>query len=159
MTDMEITQRGAAWLDRPQRQTVVIQRISATRVMRHDVLVYADATAFDRMHFVGQLSNRQHDAAEKLYRLFVAAGLSPHTTSRYGDGVRSEDADEGAVEAAQDHGDSRVAYRRLLCRATSTQAAALDSLMQGQHPGLRWLMVCQEALDWLGDEWGMEKSS
>ena len=141
---------------RPRVTEQVQIRITATRTIRRDVTRYADALLIDRMSYAGQLSDRQHAAAARLHALFRAAGLGGNVTARYGDSVRDEDAEE-YIEAAGDGGDARIGYRRLLRDAGGLWGPVLDALMHDQHPGVRWLAACQDALDWLGDEWGIER--
>ncbi|CAB4166496.1 hypothetical protein UFOVP853_37 [uncultured Caudovirales phage] len=142
---------------RPQVTERIKIRISATRTVEREITRYSDTLLIDRMHHAGQLSDRQYGAGARLHALFQAAGLGARVSARYGDSPRSDEEAEDAAAEAGDGGDARVGYRRLLRDAGGLMGPVLDALMHDQHPGVRWLATCQEALDWLADEWGMER--
>ena len=131
-------------------------RISATRVTEREITRYVDATMIDRMHHAGQLSDRQHAAGARLYALYRHAGLEPRSTARY-DVLREAVEDDGEVETAQEPDEARAAYNALLRRSGPLFGGLLAGMMGHTHPGVRWLATAQEALDWLGDEWGMDR--
>ena len=143
-----------AWSARPARIVTHKQVISATRFVMVTRTVYADVLLIDRMHDRGQLSDRQHDAACRLYGLFTAAGLGPRTTARV-DTV-AEEPDDDAASAELPDEDARVVYRRLLRHVGPVMGPVLDAMMHDQHPGWR-LDVAQDGLGILADGWGMEK--
>jgi hypothetical protein len=135
--------------------------VSATRSVRVERLAYADVILIDRMHTIGQLSDRQHSAAARLYRLHVAAGLTPRITPRV-DAMRvDDDLDDwsGEVPDAAD-GETpaeaaRRAYRAALRDLGDYLGCLLDALMLGQHPGTWRLAAAQDGLDRLAQVWGI----
>lgn len=158
MTDTRAAFAGAAWALRPTRTVVWQQRISATRTMRVERTIYADATLVDRLHYRGQLSDRQHNAANRLYQIWWAAALCPHVSARFE--TARDEAEDGSEDVAggMDRDDARTAYRRILRDAGQVAGPVLDAMMHDQHPGVRYLEVAQMALERLADGWGMERA-
>jgi hypothetical protein len=135
-------------------------RVSSTRSIAIEVDRYEDVTLADRMRQRGQITDRQHLAALRLYGLFLAAGLLPRSTGRIdslpGGEEPLEDGEEG--EPLED---ARIAYRRLLREAGSHWGGVLDTLCHGDKPeplAWWWVTACKAGLDWLGDEWGLERA-
>lgn len=140
---------------RPTRTVQVQQRISATRSIKHELTRFVDTTAFDAMHHVAQLSDRQYAAACRLYGYFLGAGLLPRATPRYRTVpimVETIEEDGDAMEPEE----ARATYRRILRDAGQAAGPILDALMHGQHPGMM-LPTLQDALGVLADGWGMER--
>ena len=131
-------------------------RVSSTRSIAIEVDRYEDVTLPDRMHARGQLSDRQHVAALRLYGLWLAAGQSPRTTGRLD--TRPDEEPMDAAEEGDPDGDARDVLRGLLRQAGPVCGPILDAMCHGQHPGSWRLVQLQAGLDWLGDEWGMEKT-
>lgn len=148
---------GDAMQARP-RETRRIEgvRVSSTRSVAIDVTAYTDAHLIDRMHHAGQLSDRQHAAALRLYGLFLAAGLEPRTSARQ-ETLREPVETMEAEADGEPVEDARVAYRRILRGVGPHFAWTLDGMCHGQHPGVRWLATLQSALGVLADDWEMEK--
>jgi len=132
----------------------VTQRVSATRTVKHQITIHADVTTFDAMNHVGQLCDREHRVAARLYGLFLAAGLGGSPVMR-SEAISEGVDDMGAELAGGDPEQARMAYRRILRDSGGISGPILDALMHGQHPGWR-LPDLQAALEWLGTEWGME---
>lgn len=138
---------------RETRTVVVHQRISSTRTLAREVTTFVDATAFDALHHVGRISDRQHAAATRLYGHFLAAGLGRSCTMDYRVAPEADPDDwrDGDVVDAEE---ARAVYRRMLIGAGCTMGPALDAIMHGQHPG--WALdVVRAGLDYLADGWGM----
>ena len=132
-------------------------RVSSVRSIAIEVTAYTDAHLIDRMHYDGQLSDRQHAAGLRLYGLFLAAGLEPRSTGRV-DALRE---DVEAVEVASEgepEEDARVAYRRILRAMGPLWAWVLDGMCHGEHPGTFRVDALQQALGVLADGWGMDKT-
>ncbi len=142
---------------RPTRTVTVTQRVSATRSVKHEVVIHTDVTTFDGMHAKGQLIDREHAAAFRLYCLFVTAGMAISPTLRLdtiSEGVEGFDEDSGGMGADE----ARAAYNAILRDAGGLSATLLDNLMHGGtqgHPGWR-LPTLKDALGALADQWGMD---
>ena len=145
-----------AWSTRPSRTVTQKLTISATRSVSISRTVYTDTLLIDRMADRGQLSDRQHVVACRLHRLFLAAGLTPRVTARQ-DVVPEEPVEETVNTTSMDRDEAKSAYRRNLRNAGDMFGAVLEDLMHNQHPGVRRLATAQAALDFLGDQWGVEK--
>jgi hypothetical protein len=103
---------------------------------------------YDRMHAVGQLSDRQHAAAERYAMLFVAAGLHPRLSADYGSRrAKSHDSGEGV-------GPLDI-YRR--AARQSPDSRHIEAMVLGQHPGNAWLEVMQGALDDYARAWSIDE--
>lgn len=105
---------------------------------------YHDATLSDVMRSVGVLSDHQHQAAERLYEMWVLGGFFRPVTSGYGT--------RGGVGSTSDEPTAADEYRALLRKMPRHLAIYADTLMLGQYhpanlPGIR------ETLDWCVKEW------
>lgn len=114
----------------------------------------ADAHVIDRMWARGQLDDRRHTAASRLYGLFVRAGLEPRCVAEPGQargGGSGGDLDDATAEA-------RAEYNRLLRGLPPGRGAELcDALMHGQHPGTFGLEALAAALDRLARGWRLPR--
>lgn len=142
---------GLAALSRTSRMVSVEGRARGSaapgeRVMVRRVL----STVYDRMHHAGQLSDRQFVAARRLGALFWASRLGAQCSARYdrSTGRALTDGDETAEDAYH-------ATMRQLCTAYQLR---LQSLLDDNHPGLRFLPSLQSALERLADMWGIERA-
>lgn len=153
-----VTPLAPAMAARPRITTKVRVRISATRFAEHEVTRFADTLLIDFLHFKDELTDRQYAAACRLYGLFLSAGLPGRTTQRYD--VAPEQAEEAMEAVEGEDGDeaARDAYNALLRDAGAVWAELLAGLCHDQHPGTWRLVAAHNALDWLGDVWGMDKS-
>jgi len=146
-----------AWTARPSRIVTQKQVISATRFVVVTRTVYTDTILIDRMHERGQLSDRQHGAACRLHGLFLAAGLAPRVTACM-DTLREEVEDPiDVTNTTMDREDAKTAYRRNLRHSGPLFGPILDAMMHDQHPGVPRLATAQSALEFLADQWGMER--
>jgi hypothetical protein len=131
---------------------------------RVEVRRYSDATLYDRMHARAQLSDRQHQAAERLHVLWTEAGLNPCVSMRF-------DAMQEEIHASDDDGthvygswDGEVglttldAYRRCMRDVPSPFAIRLDAMLMGEHPGMMQLATLQAALEFMAERWGFDGS-
>lgn len=153
----------SAWAARPLCVVVHERRISATRTVREERAIFRDTTQIDRMHHAGQLSDRQHAAACRLYSLFVCAGLCPRITPRV-DIVPEDAPDWEEIDGLPDLLDgetpaeaARRVYRAVLRDAGPVSGPILDDLMRGHHPGMR-LPALHAALDTMARVWGIMES-
>lgn len=127
-------------------------RGSAAKGKAIEVRVYSDATMFDLMHERGQLSDAQHRAATRLYRLWTNAGRNPRMSGLYGERVGAS----GAVNAPEDALSPLDLYRAAIRPYVGRWADLLESVMLGRHPGAYLLPDYQYALDDLVRCWGLE---
>jgi hypothetical protein len=150
--------------DRPTRTVTHTIRVSATRVVKRQETVFCDVTAFDQLWHAGLISDRQWQAAARLYSLYVSAGLERATIQHYRVAPEeTEEEAEPALEGAQplDGESMRDAslrtYRRLLREAGPVPAMVFERLMSGApfYLGMTRIGPYQVALTWLADEWGM----
>ncbi len=112
---------------------------------------YAEAHLIDRMWSRGQLSDRQHDTATKLYALFLAAGLEPRMVADIGERLdKSREIDDGAAA-------SRAAWNAIVARVQGKRQELLHDLCLGRHPGLHWLATLQVSLDDIQKFFGRKK--
>ena len=146
-----------AMLSRPRITTTVRIKITATRYIEREITRFADVLLIDKMHHRGQLSDRQHTAACRLYGLWIAGGGPGRTTARYDVAPEQAEEYEEAVEGDEQDGDARDAFNALLRDAGAVWAELLAGLCADEHPGAWRLVGAQDALDWLADGWGMEK--
>jgi hypothetical protein len=142
--------REGAWQDRNRSQHRVRGewRGSAARDAGVDVTRYGDATTFDAMHDHGQISDAQHRAASRLYRMWTEAGLNPKMCGGYGR-VAGRPCIADDAETPLDR------YRTAIRAFRGARADALEGVMLGRHPGAWRLAAYQGALDVLVDEWGL----
>jgi hypothetical protein len=126
-------------------------RGSATKDNAIRVRAFDDSTMFDLMHARGQLSDAQHRAAAKLYRLWTNAGRNPRMTSVYGQrvGVGGSPIADGVLSPLD-------LYRAAIRQFRGIRADLLETVMLGVHPGTFALQDYQHALDDLVAEWGLE---
>jgi hypothetical protein len=139
-------------LARPSVFVTVATGSTAIGRERVEARRYEDAHLIDRMHHCSQLSDRQHEAAQKLLEMWVAAGLTSRGVAAYGEPVASGRPvlDDDDQPTAADR------YRRFMRRQPEHFARLFESTLLGQHPGIRWLATLQAGLDRLADEWMME---
>ena len=135
-------------------ETIKIQ-ISATRFVAHERQRYVDATLFDALHYAGRLTDRQHAAAARLYGWHRHAGLEPRSTQRY-DVLRATTMEDDGEDAPGMTSDEARAALSALLRLAGGHAYPLAQLLAHMYSGPHWLATCREALDWLGDEWGLD---
>jgi len=136
---------------------VIQRRLSATRSVKQEVRRFADAHLMDLMHGAGFLTDRQHNAACRLYGLWIAGGMAPRSTMRL-QVLREalpDDADGDAGDYTPE--DARDVYNALLVDMTGDRAHMVDNLMHGIGPSWRLGTLCG-GLDWLADVWGMERA-
>lgn len=152
-----ITPLAPAMAARPRITTKVRVKISTTRYIEREITRFADVLLIDRLHYRGQLSDRQHEAACRLYSLWFSAGMPGRTTARLTTTTDVAEEDGEAIEADEDDEAARDAYNTLLRDAGAAWAELLAGLCHDQHPGTFRLAAAHNALDWLGDVWGMEK--
>lgn len=148
---------GALGPDDPRRdgEVVLVSRLRTGRAV--EAMRYSDATLYDRMHARAQLSDRQHEAAERLARMWTAAGLNPRVVAGI-DVVRDRAEDEEPQhEQTDDDETPHDRYRRLMGSLSNAACMRLEAMLCEQHPGVRWLGSLQAALDDLADRWGMGK--
>src|SRR6185437_14405194 len=126
-------------------------RGSAAREAAIEVRAYSDATMFDLMHDRGQLSDAQHRAATKLYRLWTNAGRNPRMSGVYGERVGAQ----GTVTLPDDTFSPLDLYRAAIRPYAGRMADLLEGVMLGRHPGWQ-LADYQYALDDLVREWGLQ---
>lgn len=122
---------------------------------------YSDATLYDRMHQRAQLSDREHQAADRLARMWTAAGNNPrvsasHTMIRE-DEVVEFDAPMETCAADPDEPTARDRYRRMMRHAGEVRSLRVEAMLCDEHPGWR-LPELQEALGYFGDVFGLEKT-
>lgn len=127
-------------------------RGSASRGKAIEVQAYSDATMFDLMHDRGQLSDAQHRAATKLYRLWTNAGRNPRMSGVYGERVGALGTQAGGDDALS----PLDLYRAAIRPFAGPWADLLESVMLGRHPGWAGLPDYQYALDELVREWGLQ---
>lgn len=127
-------------------------RGSAAKGKAIEVQAYSDATVFDLMHDRGQLSDAQHRAATKLYRLWTNAGLNPRLSGVYGERVGALGTKGGPDDALSPLDLYRAAIRPYAGR----WADLLESVMLGRHPGWNGVLDYQYVLDDLVREWGLQ---
>lgn len=138
---------GPAMLARPSAIEPVGGEYRSVGETRVEARRCQDATLYDRMHAVGQLSDRQHATAARLARMWHAAGLEASVTGSYDEHVDGRGPESDAEDVtAQDRYHALMRGRR--------GAELLDAMLCGQHPGWR-LPQLQAALDDLAREWGM----
>lgn len=142
--------REGAWQDRNRSQHRVRGewRGSAARDAGVDVTRYGDATMFDVMHDRAQLSDAQHRAASRLYRMWTEAGLNPKLCGGYG-------RVSGRPCIAEDAETPLDRYRAVIRGFRGVRADALEGVMLGRHPGTWRVSVYHAALDVLVEEWGL----
>lgn len=126
-------------------------RGSASRGKAIEVRVYSDATMFDLMHERGQLSDAQHRAAAKLYRLWTNAGRNPRMSGLYGERVGALGTQTGVDDVLS----PLDLYRAAIRPYSGRWADLLESVMLGRHPGAYLLADYQYVLDDLAREWGL----
>ena len=119
------------------------ERIQARRVL--DAL-------YERMHFASQLSDRQFVAVRDIARLRWGARLDASKAARYDQGrgvTHATDIDEPGAEDV---------YHRAMKWLTSPQQGFIIGLIEGQHPGVKWLASAQAACERLADALGVERN-
>lgn len=112
-----------------------------------------DTTLHDRMRDVSQLSDDQHATAEWLYRLRAAAKVTQRITARL-DTVAEDHHDDDVCTDQVDPDEAYQRYRAVMKSLPDHQSAKIESLLCGQHPGVRWLATVQAGLDLLKNAWG-----
>jgi hypothetical protein len=137
-------------------------RGSVSPGLRTEVVRYADATLYDRMHQRAQISDRQHRAAERIAQMWTSAGMNPRMSATLA--LRREDeqpfdAPTGRGQADPDAPTARDVYRTFMRCLPAAYAVRIDAMLLDEHPGVRWLATLQSALDWCADAWGYEKNS
>lgn len=108
-----------------------------------------DSHMIDKIWRAAQITDRQHEAAQRLLEMCTAAGLMLGRSGGYSGGGRQEITDEMA--------EARASWNRLMMALGSQRADLLTSVCHERHPGVPWLATVQSALDWLGDRWGMDR--
>lgn len=101
---------------------------------------YKEAHLIDRMWQRGQINDRMHDTAVRLYSLFVMAGLEPKVCVELGERSNSGgEMDEGVSLA-------RTAFNRALSATGQKNQDLLHAMCLGHHPGTSWLASLQSGL-------------
>lgn len=159
-----IDPRGPALQSRPSHIALIEGKArGSVATDRITVLRYGDTTLYDRMHVACQISDRQHQAADRLGRMWTAAGLNQQVCASMelmrSDEVEPFDAPEETSQADPDEPTARDRYRRLMRHAGTAYSLRVEAMLTGDHPGIRWLATLQAALDYFADEFGLEKSS
>ena len=113
--------------------------------------VYDDATLADRMHNAGQLSDKQHYAADRVMELHAEAGFEPAVAGSYAPRGWSSGHDDDTEEAA-----AIGRFRQALGWNSPAAAWILHGMCLGQHPGVSKLGSLQAALSDLAKHWGIE---
>jgi hypothetical protein len=103
-------------------------------------LISVSGHVIDRMWERGQLNDRLHDTAVRLYSLFVRAGLEPRLVGEPGE--RREKASEIDDAAAA----ARSSWNQIVALVTGHRQQLLHGLCLGDHPGVQWLATVQQAL-------------
>ena len=130
--------------------------------VRTEVVRYADALLFDRMHQRAQISDRQHQAAVRLSQMWTAAGLNPRVSATLvltGEDETPFEEPTGRGTADPDAPTAKDRYRAFMRGMPSAYSTRIDAMLLEEHPGVRWLATLQSALDWCADAWGYEKTS
>jgi hypothetical protein len=104
------------------------------------VLVNVSGHVIDRMWERGQLNDRLHDTAVRLYSLFVRAGLEPRVVGEPGERrEKSSEIDDAAALA-------RSSWNQIVALVSGHRQQLLHSLCLGDHPGVHWLATVQQSL-------------
>lgn len=116
---------------------------------------YSDTTLFDRLHAVAQISDREHEAAVRLFGIWTAAGMNPNVTARYGERA------DGQHDHTEDTGEERPidVLRRIMRKLGPGKASLIEGMFHRDavHPGLRWMGTVHAALGDLADIFGIER--
>lgn len=105
-----------------------------------DAPAYKEAHLIDRMWQRGQLNDRLHDTAVRLYSLFLRAGLEPKVVGELGE-RRSPSAE---IDDATDQ--ARAQWTATLIAVAGRRAELLHAMCLGEHPGTSRLASLQAAL-------------
>ena len=112
---------------------------SATVGRAVEVVCFTDVTVYDQYRAAGVISDRQHEAIERLDALRLAAGLEPRVCGRYGaDTGRADDAE--ASEARKD------LHAALALLSRDEEWAVMDVLWGSALPRFR-MPTLRAALD------------
>lgn len=114
---------------------------------------YADAHLIDRMWQRGQFSDRQYEAACRVAEMHDMAGLGPKQVGGYAPSGWSRDS--GLDEADEPPAVRR--FRKMLGECSPAYAWWLHAMCLEQHPGVRWLATLHAALDFLADQWKIDR--
>ncbi len=98
---MQATDDPRAAYSRPSQTIEIMRKISASRSIRETITRYADTTLFDALFSGGWLDERQHRAAERLYGIWMGAGLAPRVTQDYRTVAEMLDDEGGATEGGE----------------------------------------------------------
>lgn len=148
---------GSAALSRPAGwHSPKARARTATAHEQVQCVRYRDAALWDRLRDAGQISDRQHAAAERLAERWTAAGLNPRLSAnvRAVSSSSEYDDDEPEPEACSDPDETaRDRYRRLMLCIPGAFVVRLEAMLLGEHPTARGLETLQNGLSWLADHW------